>query len=74
MRDCGLGKIRIWWRWGRVELPVQSVQPENTTSVSDALLSIHQAIIGTVLTDPSTSPFGLCDRLRDLTDLRIPAE
>jgi hypothetical protein len=29
-----------WWRWRRVELLVQSVQPETTTSVSDALSSI----------------------------------
>jgi hypothetical protein len=24
-----------WWRWGRVELPVQDPSPETTTSVSD---------------------------------------
>jgi hypothetical protein len=42
--------------------------------VSDGLLSIQQATIGSVLADPFTSPCGLCDRLRDLTDLRIPAE
>jgi vancomycin resistance protein YoaR len=61
-----------WWRWGRVELPVQSLQPEATTSVSDALLSIGRAAIGSVPTDPSTFPCGLCYRLRDLTGSASP--
>jgi hypothetical protein len=28
------GRVK-WWRWGRVELPVQSPSPASTTSVSD---------------------------------------
>jgi hypothetical protein len=62
----------LWWRWGRVELPVQDLQPETTTSVSDGLLSTQQASIGTVLPGPSTSPCGLCDQIRGLTDRASP--
>ncbi len=28
-------RVRVWWRWGRVELPVQSPSAATTTSVSD---------------------------------------
>ena len=28
--------MACWWRWGRVELPVQNPSPGPTTSVSDA--------------------------------------
>jgi hypothetical protein len=63
---------RDWWRWGRVELPVQSLQPETTTSVSDGLSSISRATIGSVPIDPSTFPCGLYDRLRGLTDRASP--
>jgi len=63
----------IWWRWGRVELPVQNLQPETTTSVSDALSSNARADIGTVTDAPVTSPCGLCSGLRDAHPERIPA-
>ena len=43
-----------------------------TTSVSDDLLSIYRSGIGTVPIDPSTSPCGLCYRLRDLVDSASP--
>ena len=54
-----------WWRWGRVELPVQNPQPETTTSVSDALSSNPSSGIGTVRRTPVTSPCGLDPWLRD---------
>ena len=45
-----------WWRWGRVELPVQNPSPETTTSVSDGLSSIVRTGIGTLPDDPVTCP------------------
>jgi hypothetical protein len=48
-----------WWRWGRVELPVQKPSPETTTSVSDGLSSIARTAIGSLPSDPATFPFGL---------------
>jgi hypothetical protein len=54
-----LGRAKKWWRWGRVELPVQKPSPETTTSVSDDLSSIAWTAIGSLPSDPVTSPFGL---------------
>jgi hypothetical protein len=62
----------FWWRWRRVELLVQSVQPETTTSVSNDLSSIGRSAIGSVLTAPFTFPCGLCYRLRDLAGSASP--
>ena len=45
-----------WWRWGRVELPVQNPSPETTTSVSDALSSTARTGIGTLPDGPVTCP------------------
>jgi hypothetical protein len=45
-----------WWRWGRVELPVQDPSPETTTSVSDALSSTARTDIGTLPDGPVTCP------------------
>ena len=45
-----------WWRWGRVELPVQNPSPETTTSVSDALSSTVRTGIGTLPDGPVTCP------------------
>ena len=53
------GDSRVWWRWGRVELPVQKPSPETTTSVSYGLSSIARAAIGSLPNAPVTSPCGL---------------
>jgi hypothetical protein len=45
-----------WWRWGRVELPVQNPSPGTTTSVSDGLSSIARTTIGSLPGDPVTCP------------------
>ena len=45
-----------WWRWGRVELPVQNPSPETTTSVSDGLSSTARTGIGTLPSGPVTCP------------------
>ena len=45
-----------WWRWGRVELPVQNPSPETTTSVSDGLSSTARTGIGTLPDGPVTCP------------------
>ncbi len=45
-----------WWRWGRVELPVQDPSPETTTSVSDGLSSTARTGIGTLPDGPVTCP------------------
>ena len=62
-RRCGLAGIRPtrtnWWRWGRVELPVQKPSPETTTSVSDSLSSNARPTIGNLPSAPVTFPFGL---------------
>ena len=47
---------RNWWRWGRVELPVQNPSPETTTSVSDGLSSTARTGIGTLPGGPVTCP------------------
>ena len=47
---------RNWWRWGRVELPVQDPSPETTTSVSDGLSSTARTSIGTLPDGPVTCP------------------
>jgi hypothetical protein len=47
---------RWWWRWGRVELPVQDPSPETTTSVSDGLSSTARTGIGTLPDGPVTCP------------------
>ncbi len=49
-------KIWNWWRWGRVELPVQNPSPETTTSVSDGLSSTARTNIGTLPGGPVTCP------------------
>jgi hypothetical protein len=59
VRRAGPGRAKKWWRWGRVELPVQKPSPETTTSVSDDLSSIARTAIGSLPSDPVTSPFGL---------------
>jgi hypothetical protein len=63
-----------WWRWGRVELPVQNLQPETTTSVSSDLSSSPSSGTGTVRRAPVTSPCGLDSWLRDADRERIPAD
>ena len=45
-----------WWRWGRVELPVQNPSSETTTSVSDGLSSTARTGIGTLPGGPVTCP------------------
>src|SRR3990170_2298178 len=72
-REARAARGREWWRWGRVELPVQDLLPEPTTSVSDALSSIPRAGIGTVPRDPVALPCGLDPELRDAPSGRIPA-
>ncbi len=47
---------RWWWRWGRVELPVQDPSSETTTSVSDGLSSTARTGIGTLPGGPVTCP------------------
>ena len=61
---AGAGSIDVrrakkWWRWGRVELPVQKPSPETTTSVFDDLSSIARSTIDSLPGAPVTSPFGL---------------
>jgi hypothetical protein len=57
-RDTSVGGApRIkWWRWGRVELPVQNPSPGTTTSVSDGLSSTARTGIGTLPDGPVTCP------------------
>ncbi len=50
------GREADWWRWGRVELPVQDLSPETTTSVSDGLSSTGRAPIGRLPVGPVTCP------------------
>jgi hypothetical protein len=50
------GAPMYWWRWGRVELPVQNPSPETTTSVSDDLSSTARTGIGTLPDGPVTCP------------------
>ncbi len=52
----GLESMFGWWRWGRVELPVQNPSPETTTSVSDGLSSTVRTNIGTLPDGPVTCP------------------
>ena len=52
----GVASIEDWWRWGRVELPVQDPSPETTTSVSDGLSSTARTGIGTLPDGPVTCP------------------
>ena len=49
-------QVKRWWRWGRVELPVQDPSSETTTSVSDALSSTARSGIGTLPDGPVTCP------------------
>lgn len=48
--------VVCWWRWGRVELPVQNPSPGSTTSVSDDLSSTARTNIGTLPGGPVTFP------------------
>ncbi len=50
------GGTMDWWRWGRVELPVQDPSTETTTSVSDDLSSTARTGIGTLPGGPVTCP------------------
>jgi len=68
------GAMMWWWRWGRVELPVQNLLPKSTTSVADDLSSIRRPSIGTVAPDPVTSPCGLDSELRGTHSKRILAD
>jgi hypothetical protein len=54
--QIGILPGRCWWRWGRVELPVQNPSPETTTSVSDGLSSTARTNIGTLPGGPVTCP------------------
>src|ERR1035437_9436996 len=49
-------RAKKWWRWGRVELPVQKPSPETTTSVSDDLSSSARTAIGSLPNAPVTFP------------------
>ena len=53
---AGSTRTECWWRWGRVELPVQNPSPETTTSVSDGLSSTARTGIGTLPVGPVTCP------------------
>ena len=71
----GAASDECWWRWGRVELPVQNPQPETTTSVSDGLSSTAQTAIGSLLSGPVACPWiGPGLRLRHAGRSCIPAK
>jgi hypothetical protein len=55
-RRSSAATSRLWWRWGRVELPVQDPSPGTTTSVSDDLSSTARTGTGTLPDGPVTCP------------------